>query len=138
MPGLGLGPRSAILALSLYALLPILRNTWAGLRSVDPGVLEAARGMGMRPAQILTMVELPLAVPTIMAGLRTSAVITVGGATLAAFIGAGGLGQPILTGLYLNDDVLILAGAVPSALLAVVVDLGLGWVEARLAPRGQE
>jgi osmoprotectant transport system permease protein len=138
VPGLGLGPRSAILALSLYALLPILRNTWAGLRSVDPGVLEAARGMGMRPAQILTMVELPLAVPTIMAGLRTSAVITVGGATLAAFIGAGGLGQPILTGLYLNDDVLILAGAVPSALLAILVDLGLGWVEARLAPRGQE
>lgn len=112
VPGLGLGPRSAILALSLYALLPILRNTWAGLRSVDVGVLEAARGMGMRPAQILTMVELPLAVPTIMAGLRTSAVITVGGATLAAFIGAGGLGQPILTGLYLNDNVLILAGAV--------------------------
>lgn len=137
IPGLGLGPRSAILALALYALLPILRNTWTGLRSVDAGVLEAARGMGLSPRQVLTLVELPLAVPTIMAGLRTSAVITVGGATLAAFIGAGGLGQPILTGLYLNDPARILSGAVPAAVLAVLVDQGLGLLEARLAPRGQ-
>ena len=136
IPGLGLGPRSAILALALYALLPILRNTWTGLRGVDPGVLEAARGMGLSPRQVLTMVELPLAVPTIMAGLRTSAVLTVGGATLAAFIGAGGLGEPILTGLYLNDTARILSGAVPAALLAILVDQGLGLVEARLAPRG--
>lgn len=138
VPGLGLGARTAVLALSLYAVLPILRNTWTGLRGVDAGVLEAARGMGMRPWQVLTMVELPLAVPTIMAGLRTSAVITVGMATLAAFIGAGGLGEPILTGLYLNDNVLILAGAVPAALLAVLVDLLLGRLEGLLAPRGQD
>lgn len=136
VPGLGLGTRSAVLALSLYALLPIVRNTWTGLRSVDAGVLEAARGMGMRPRQILTMVELPLAIPTIMAGIRTSAVITVGVATLAAFIGAGGLGEPILTGLYLNDNVLILAGAVPAAVLAVLVDQALGLMEGLLAPRG--
>lgn len=136
VPGLGLGTRSAILALSLYALLPIVRNTWTGLRSVDPGVLEAARGMGMRPGQILTMVELPLAIPTLMAGLRTSAVITVGVATLAAFVGAGGLGEPILTGLYLNDNVLILAGAVPAAVLAILVDQALGLMEGLLTPRG--
>jgi len=138
VPGLGLGQRTAVLALSLYAVLPILRNTWTGLRGVDAGILEAARGMGMRPWQVLTMVELPLAVPTIMAGLRTSAVITVGTATLAAFIGAGGLGEPILTGLYLNDNVLILAGAVPAALLAVLVDLVLERLERALAPRGQD
>ena len=136
IPGLGLGARSAIVALFLYALLPIVRNTYAGITEVDADLLEAARGMGLRDAQILRLVELPLATRTIMAGIRTSTVIGVGVATLAAFIGAGGLGDPIVTGLQLNDTQLILSGAVPAAALAVVVDAGLGVIERALTPRG--
>lgn len=136
LPGLGLGARSAIAALVLYAVLPILRNTYTGIVEVDPDLLEAAEGMGLRQRQILTRVQLPLAVRTIMAGVRTAAVISVGVATLAAFIGAGGLGEPILTGLELNDTDLILTGAAPAALLAVLVDLALGLVERVLTPRG--
>ena len=136
LPGLGLGARSAIAALVLYAVLPILRNTYTGIVEVDPDLLEAAEGMGLRPRQILTRVQLPLAVRTIMAGVRTAAVISVGVATLAAFIGAGGLGEPIVTGLELNDTDLILSGAAPAALLAVLVDLALGLLERALAPRG--
>lgn len=137
LPGLGLGARSAITALFLYALLPILRNTYAGIRGVDPDVVEAARGMGLYDRQILWRVELPLAVRTIMAGVRTSAVISIGVATLAAFIGAGGLGDPIITGLQLNDVHLILSGAIPAALLAVVVDFVLGRLERALSPHGE-
>lgn len=136
IPGLGLGVRSAIAALFLYALLPIIRNTYTGIKEVDGGLLEAARGMGLTDRQLLTIVELPLATRTIMAGVRTSAVINVGVATLAAFIGAGGLGDPIVTGLQLNDTNLILAGAIPAALLAIVVDQALGLVEKLLAPKG--
>lgn len=136
IPGLGLGATSAIIALLLYALLPIVRNTYAGITEVDPELVEAARGMGMRDGQILRIVELPLAMRTIMAGIRTSTVISVGVATLAAFIGAGGLGDPIVTGLQLNDTGLILSGALPAAALAIVIDAGLGWVERRLVPRG--
>jgi osmoprotectant transport system permease protein len=136
IPGLGLGVRSAIAALFLYALLPILRNTYTGIREVDATLQEAARGMGLTDRQILTRVELPLAVGTIMAGIRTSAVISIGVATLAAFIGAGGLGDPIVTGLQLNDIGLVLSGAVPAALLALAVDFVLGRVEAALMPRG--
>jgi osmoprotectant transport system permease protein len=136
IPGLGLSARSAVLALFLYALLPILRNTHAGLRDVDPDLLEAARGMGLTPRQILLRIQLPLATRTIMAGVRTATVISVGIATIAAFIGAGGLGEPIVTGLYLNDTWLILSGAIPAALLALAADYLLGKVERRLTPRG--
>ena len=138
VPGLGLGVKSAICALFLYALLPIIRNTYTGIQEVDGQLLEAARGMGLTDRQLLTIVELPLATRTIMAGIRTSAVINVGVATLAAFIGAGGLGDPIVTGLQLNDTDLILAGAIPAALLAIVVDQLLGLVERILAPKGME
>jgi osmoprotectant transport system substrate-binding protein/osmoprotectant transport system permease protein len=138
IPGLGLGVRSAIVALFLYALLPIIRNTYTGIKEVAPGLLEAARGMGLTNRQLLTIVELPLATRTIMAGVRTSAVINVGVATLAAFIGAGGLGDPIVTGLQLNDTELILAGAIPAALLAIFVDQSLGLIERLLAPKGLE
>lgn len=136
VPGLGLSVRSAVLALFLYAVLPILRNTHAGLRGVDPELVDAARALGLTPRQVLLRVQLPIATGTILAGVRTSAVVGVGVATLAAFIGAGGLGEPILAGLYLNDPNLILAGAVPAALLALLADAGLGAVERVLVPRG--
>lgn len=136
IPGLGLGWRSALLALFLYALLPILRNTYTGLTSVDPSLIEAAQAIGLTERQRLFYVGLPLAARTIMAGVRTSAVIGVGVTTLAAFVGAGGLGQPIITGLHLNDGVLILSGALPAAALALLVDRGLGWVECWVAARG--
>lgn len=136
VPGLGLGARSAIAALFLYAVLPILRNTYTGIREVDADLLEAARGMGLTDGQILRRVELPLAMRTVMAGIRTAAVISIGVATLAAFIGAGGLGDPILTGLQLNDVRLILSGAIPAAGLALVTDFALGRLERGLAPRG--
>lgn len=136
VPGFGLTERSAVLALFLYALLPILRNTVTGLGEVDPSLVDAARGMGLTPAQILLRIQLPIATRTIMAGVRTATVISIGVATLAAFIGAGGLGEPILTGLYLNDTRLILSGAVPAALLALLVDAALARIEMRLVPRG--
>ncbi len=134
IPGLGLSMRSAIAALFLYALLPIVRNTFTGIREVDPDLIEAARGMGLEDRQVLRHVQVPLAVPTMMAGVRTAAVISVGVATLAAFIGAGGLGEPILTGLQLNEPRLIMAGAVPAALLALAVDWLLGLAERALTP----
>jgi osmoprotectant transport system permease protein len=136
IPGLGLGARSAIAALFLYAVLPIIRNTYTAIKEVDADLLEAARGMGLKSGQILRRVELPLATRTIMAGIRTATVISIGIATLAAFIGAGGYGDPILTGLQLNDVPLILSGAIPAALLALVVDFILARVENRLVPRG--
>ena len=136
VPGLGLTLRSAICALTLYAVLPILRNTTTGLRDVDPDLVDAARGMGLTEGQILRRVRLPLATRTILAGVRTATVITVGFATLAAFIGAGGLGEPIVTGLYLNDPDLILAGALPAAVLALASDAVLGRLERWITPRG--
>lgn len=136
IPGLGLSVRSAIVALFLYAVLPILRNTHTGLNEVDADLLEAATGMGLTARQILFRVQLPLATRTIMAGVRTATVISIGVATLAAFIGAGGLGEPIVTGLYLNDTWLILSGAIPAALLAILADTLLARVEYRLTPRG--
>jgi len=136
VPGLGLSWRSAVFALFLYALLPILRNTVTGLGEAPPDVVDAARGIGLTKHQILVRVRLPLAVRTILAGVRTATVISVGVATLAAFIGAGGLGEPIITGLTLNDTRLILAGALPAALLALVADALLGVLERRLTPRG--
>jgi len=133
LPGLGLGARSAIAALFLYALLPIVRNTYTGIREVDPDLLEAATGMGLTDSQRLWKIEFPLATRTIMAGIRTSTVISIGVATLAAFIGAGGLGEPILTGLQLNNMSLVLSGAIPAALLAIVADFALGRLERRLS-----
>ena len=130
----GIGRRTAIVALVLYALLPILRNTLTGLLGVDPAVRESAVAMGMTPAQRLFRVELPLAAPTILAGIRTAAVQTVGTATIAAAIGAGGLGVFIFRGLASVDTAQILAGAVPAAVLALLFDGGLGWVERKLSP----
>ncbi|MBK6847917.1 MAG: ABC transporter permease subunit [Proteobacteria bacterium] len=136
LPLFGIGTRPAIVALLIYGLLPIVRNTIAGLRAVEPRLLEVGRGLGMTPAQLLRRVELPLAVPVILAGIRTAAVITVGTATLAAFIGAGGLGEPIVSGLSMNDFRLVLSGALPAALLALALD-GALWALERLAtPRG--
>ena len=134
IPGLGLSVRSALAALFLYALLPIVRNTYTGIRDVDADLVRAASGMGLLPRQVLWLVQLPLATPAIMAGIRTAAVISVGMTTLAAFIGAGGLGEPILTGLQMNDTRLIMAGAIPAALLALIVDGVLAMVEQRLSP----
>lgn len=126
IPILGIGVKPAILALLLYAILPILQNTYTGIQGVAPAVKEAAAGMGMTPWQILRSVTLPLALPVIMAGVRTAAVINVGVATLAAYIGAGGLGEFIFGGIALNNNNMILAGAVPAALLALVFDQLLG------------
>jgi len=136
IPGLGLGARSAVAALFLYALLPIVRNTYTGINEVDPDLIEAAVAMGLTDRQVLWRIELPLATRTIMAGVRTATVISIGVATLAAFIGAGGLGDPIITGLQLDNIDMILSGAVPAALLAIVVDFGLGRLEWLLVPRG--
>jgi len=130
----GIGKRTAVVALVLYALLPILRNTLTGLLSVEPAVLESATAMGMTDAQRLFRVELPLATRTILAGLRVAAVTTIGTATIAAAIGGGGLGVFIFRGVASVDAGLILAGAVPAALLALLADGGLGWLEKRLSP----
>jgi osmoprotectant transport system permease protein len=129
VPLIGVGVWPALVALWLYSLYPILRTTYSGVRDADPQAVSAARALGMTPGQILRYVRLPLAAPAILAGIRTAAVIAVGTATLAAFIGAGGLGEPIATGLALADTRLILSGALPAALLALVVDGILGWVE---------
>src|SRR5215470_2902493 len=130
----GIGRLPAIIALFLYSLLPIIRNTFTGIVGVDPAVKEAARGMGMTDFQMLTQVELPLAMSVIVAGVRVATVISVGTATIAAAIGAGGLGTYIFRGLRTLDRTLILAGAVPAAAMALVADLALGWIEHSLAP----
>jgi osmoprotectant transport system permease protein len=126
--------RLAIAALAGYALLPIIRNTYTGIMGVDPSVREAARGLGMTDWQLLTQVELPLASGVILAGIRVATVITVGVATIAAAIGAGGLGEFIFRGLSMVDNRVILAGAIPAALLALVADSTLGWAERHLVP----
>src|ERR1700731_731595 len=127
--------RIAILALILYALLPLIRNTYTGIRGVDPAVVEAGRGMGLTDRQLLFQVELPLAVSVILSGVRVAIVISVGLATIAAAIGAGGLGEFIFRGLAMVDNRVILAGAVPAALLALLADFSIGWLEKRLQPR---
>jgi osmoprotectant transport system permease protein len=128
----GIGRRTAIVALVLYALLPILRNTYVGLTGIDPAILEAAEAMGMTNAQILWRVRFPLALTVILAGIRTATVITIGVATIAAAIGAGGLGTFIFRGVAMVSDAVILAGAIPAALLAIFADLLLGLLERRL------
>ena len=128
----GIGKRTAIVALVIYALLPILRNTYVGLTGIDPAVLEAAEAMGMTNAQILFRVRFPLALAVILAGIRTATIITIGVATIAAAIGAGGLGTFIFRGVALVSDSLILAGAIPAALLALLADFLLGLVERKL------
>jgi osmoprotectant transport system permease protein len=125
----GIGTRTAVVALVLYALLPILRNTCVGLSGVDPVVLEAAAAMGMTERQILFRVRVPLARSILIAGIRTSTVITIGVATIAAAIGAGGLGVFIFRGVAMVSNAVILAGAVPAALLALAADYLLGWLE---------
>ncbi len=126
--------RLAIAALALYALLPIIRNTVAGIASVDPAVREAARGMGMTPREILFKVELPLSLSTVLAGVRVSTVLTIGIATIAAAVGAGGLGEYIFRGLAMVNNSLILAGAIPAALLALGADFLLSVLERSLRP----
>src|SRR5437868_11085927 len=126
--------RLAILALALYALLPLIRNTYTGIKGVDRSVVEAGRGMGMTDRQLLFQVELPLALGVIIAGVRVAAVISVGLATIAAAIGAGGLGEYIFRGISMVDNEVILAGAIPSAVLALLADVTLGWLEKRLSP----
>ena len=138
IPIFGVGVLPAIVALWLYSLFPILRNTYSGLRDAAPSAVDSARALGMTEWQILSWVRLPLSAPVIMAGIRTSAVITVGTATLAAFIGAGGLGVPIVSGLQLANTTLILSGALPAALLALVVDGGLSLMERWVNPKGIE
>ncbi|MRN56874.1 ABC transporter permease [Paenibacillus monticola] len=136
IPLFGIGMKTAVVALFLYSLLPIVRNTYTGITDVDKSIVEAARGMGMKSWQILFRVQLPLALSVIMAGIRTAAVINVGTATLAAFIGAGGLGEFIFLGIQRNIDALILLGAIPAALLALVLDYLLGLLEKVTTPKG--
>ncbi|MGH9449386.1 MAG: ABC transporter permease [Terriglobia bacterium] len=127
--------RLAILALTLYALLPIIRNTYAGITGIDPSIVEAGRGMGMTDWQLLYQLQLPLSLSVIIAGVRVATVISVGVATIAAAIGAGGLGEFIFRGLSMVNDNLILAGAIPAAIMALVADVALGQLE-RLLRRG--
>ena len=135
-PIIGFGFWPAIIALIIYGLLPVVRNTVAGLEAVDDFVIESARGMGMTPSQILIQIELPIASNVIMAGIRTSMVINVGTATLGAFVGSGGLGTPIASGLAMTIDAFILLGAVPAAALAILIDYILGRIEFVFTPRG--
>ena len=134
VPLLGVGARTALVALTLYALLPILRNTVTGVLGVDPAIREAGQGMGMTDAQLLRRVELPLAASVILAGVRLATVVGIGVTTIAAAIGAGGLGVFIFRGVAMLDDRTILAGAVPAAALALVADGLLGVLERRLRP----
>ncbi|MDU3184711.1 MAG: ABC transporter permease/substrate-binding protein [Staphylococcus epidermidis] len=129
IPIFGIGRLPAIIALVVYALLPILRNTYTGIKEVDPSLIEAAKGIGMKPLRRLTKVELPIAMPVIMAGIRTAMVLIIGTATLAALIGAGGLGDLILLGIDRNNSALILIGAIPAALLAIIFDFILRYME---------
>ena len=135
IPLFGLGQLPAVIALFLYSLLPIVRNTITGIFSVDPLLKQVAAGMGLTPGQQLRKIELPLALPMILGGIKTAAIISIGTATLAAFVGAGGLGEPIITGLTLNDHALILEGALPAALLAILAELLFEGIERLIVPR---
>jgi osmoprotectant transport system permease protein len=128
----GIGAVPAIVALTLYSFLPIIRNTYTGITGVDPAIREAGRGMGMTDNQLLLQVEIPLAIGVILAGVRVATVIAIGIATIAAAIGAGGLGVFIFRGIAVVNNQLILAGAVPAAVIALIADLGIGWIENKL------
>jgi osmoprotectant transport system permease protein len=132
----GIGARTAIIALTLYSLLPIIRNTYTGITGVDPAIREAGRGIGMTDKQLLLRVEIPLAMGVILAGVRVATVIAVGIATIAAAIGAGGLGTFIFQGISMVNNQLILAGAIPAAVLALVADFAIGLLEQRLTRKG--
>ncbi|MSD84153.1 ABC transporter permease subunit [Lactobacillus curvatus] len=134
IPLFGIGKVPAIIALFIYSLLPILRNTYIGMNDVDPILKDSAKGMGMTPVQSIMQVEIPMATPVIMAGIRLSAVYVIAWATLASYIGAGGLGDLIFNGLNLFKPDLIIGGTIPVTLLALLVDFGLGRLEKQLTP----
>jgi osmoprotectant transport system permease protein len=134
LPVLGVGITPAVVALVAYSLYPIVRNTQTGVAGADPGAVAAATALGMTSWQVLRHVQLPLAAPVVLAGIRTAAVLNVGTATLGALIGAGGLGDPIVAGLALSDPRMVLSGALPAAGLALVTDLALGWLQVRATP----
>ena len=136
IPLLGIGTTPAIVALTIYGLLPILRNTYTGIVGVNSATVEAGTGMGMTSLQVLWMVELPMALSIIMAGVRTATVLIIGVATLAALIGAGGLGDLIYRGIAMSNSPLILAGALPAALMAIFFDFSLKYLETKSQPRG--
>lgn len=136
IPLMGIGFNLAVFVLFLYALLPIIKNTYTGIVGVDDSMIESGRGMGMTNAQLLRMVQIPLALPVIMAGIRIATVINIGTATIAALIGAGGLGSFIFRGISMGNNNLILTGAIPAAILALVVDWILGLIEYRITPKG--
>ncbi len=136
IPFLGIGPTTAIVALFLYGLLPIVRNTATGLREIPPQIRDAAEVLGLKPRTRLLKIFLPLASPSILAGIKTSAIINIGSATLAALIGAGGLGEPIISGLNLNDSTTILEGAIPAALLAIAAQGLFSLFDRLIIPRG--
>ena len=136
IPLLGIGYVPSVFVLFLYALLPIIKNTFIGINSVDEAIIDAGRGMGMTSKQILTKVEIPLALPVIMGGIRISTVINIGTATIAALIGAGGLGELIFKGISMASNNMVLAGAIPTALLAIITDKVLGLFETKLTPQG--
>ena len=132
---MGLGANTVVLALFLYSLLPILRNTYTGIKNVDQAFIESGRAMGMTKWQLLYMLELPLALSVIMAGLRTALVFSIGIATIGTFIGAGGLGDIVVRGTNATDGtVIILAGAIPTAIMAIMADVVMGWLERVLTP----
>lgn len=132
----GIGAQTAIIALTLYSLLPIIRNTYTGIIGIDPAIREAGKAMGMTDRQLLLQVDIPLAVGVILAGVRVATIIAIGVATIAAAIGAGGLGVFVFRGIAMVNNELILAGAVPAAVLAILADWGIGWLEHRLSYRG--
>ena len=136
IPFFGIGSKPAIIALTIYALLPILQNTYTGITNCDEAAKEAGKGMGMTPFQILYMIEIPLSLSIIMAGIRTATVMTIGIATLAALIGAGGLGDLIFRGIASVNNGLILAGAIPPAILAILFDSLFRFLEKKLTPKG--
>lgn len=136
IPFMGIGYKPSVFVLFLYALLPIIKNTYLGVSSVDPAVIDAGRGMGMTDFQLLRLIEVPLSLPVIMGGIRISTVINIGTATLASLIGAGGLGDMIFKGISLNNSSMILAGAIPTAILALSIDGIMGKIEKMLVPKG--
>jgi osmoprotectant transport system permease protein len=135
IPVLGIGIKPAIFALVLRGVLPIINNTYSGITNVDRSLIEAGKGLGMRSREILTLVELPLSFPVIMAGIRTATVLSISVATLAALIGAGGLGDLIFQGIVMADRNLLLSGSIPTAILAIGADLLLGWLEKHLGKK---